>query len=454
MNKGLKNDLTRGPILAGLVKMALPIMGTSFIQMAYNLTDMFWIGFLGSNAVAAVGIAGFFIWLSQAFIFMGKTGTEIKVAQATGAGEEQQAEDFARTGIHITTIIAILYSIVIIVLRHPLIDFFNTQNESVNLMSIEYLVVVSIGMIFPFCNQVFTGIFNGRGDSKTPFKINAIGLVINMILDPLLINGYGPFPEMSVIGAAVATVFAQAVVFGVFFYTIRFKHSLYKHFTIIKKPHMDQIRLIIKMGLPPAIQSGLFTLISIVIARIIANYGPLPIAVQKVGSQIESVTWMTASGFAIALGAFVGQNYGAKQYHRVIEGYRTAMRVSFALGIFNTLLLFFGAKWLFMIFIREPEAVALGVDYLRILGLSQLFMCIEITSSGAFNGIGKTEPAAITSIVFNILRIPMALYFSQMTFLGLNGIWWSITISSVFKGVIVYIWFGFIIRSRREFTLK
>ena len=217
---------------------------------------------------------------------------------------------------------------------------------------------------------------------------------------------------------------------------------------------MDQIRLIIKMGLPPAIQSGLFTLISIVIARIIANYGPLPIAVQKVGSQIESVTWMTASGFAIALGAFVGQNYGAKQYHRVIEGYRTAMRVSFALGIFNTLLLFFGAKWLFMIFIREPEAVALGVDYLRILGLSQLFMCIEITSSGAFNGIGKTEPAAITSIVFNILRIPMALYFSQMTFLGLNGIWWSITISSVFKGVIVYIWFGFIIRSRREFTLK
>lgn len=454
MNKGLKNDLTRGPILAGLVKMALPIMGTSFIQMAYNLTDMFWIGFLGSNAVAAVGIAGFFIWLSQAFIFMGKTGTEIKVAQATGAGEEQQAEDFARTGIHITAVIAILYSIVIIALRHPLIEFFNTQNESVNLMSIEYLVVVSIGMIFPFCNQVFTGIFNGRGDSKTPFKINAIGLVINMILDPLLINGYGPFPEMSVIGAAVATVFAQAVVFGVFFYTIRFKHSLYKHFTIIKKPQMDQISLIIKMGLPPAIQSGLFTLISIVIARIIANYGPLPIAVQKVGSQIESVTWMTASGFAIALGAFVGQNYGAKQYHRVIEGYRTAMRVSFALGIFNTLLLFFGAKWLFMIFIREPEAVALGVDYLRILGLSQLFMCIEITSSGAFNGIGKTEPAAITSIVFNILRIPMALYFSQMTFLGLNGIWWSITISSVFKGVIVYIWFGFIIRRRREFALK
>jgi len=454
MNIKRTNDLTRGPILSGLVKMAIPIMGTSFIQMAYNLTDMFWIGFLGSNAVAAVGIAGFFIWLSQAFIFVGKTGTEIKVSQSTGAGDDLRAEEIARTGIHITVAISILYSIVILLLRVPLIEFFNTGNDSVNQMSIQYLVVVAIGMIFPFCNQVFTGIFNGRGDSKTPFKINAIGLVINMILDPLLINGYGPFPEMSVIGAAIATVFAQAVVFAVFFYTIKFKHSLFKHFSLLIKPNKSEIIAIIKMGLPPAIQSGLFTLISIVIARIIANYGPLPIAVQKVGSQIESITWMTATGFAVALGAFVGQNYGAKQYQRVLEGYRTAMRVAFGLGIFNTLLLFFGAKWLFMIFIREPDAIALGVDYLRILGLSQLFMCIEITSSGAFNGIGKTEPAAITSILFNVLRIPMALYFSQMTILGLNGIWWSITISSVFKGVIVYIWFGLIIKRKKEFILN
>jgi Na+-driven multidrug efflux pump len=106
-----------------------------------------------------------------------------------------------------------------------------------------------------------------------------------------------------------------------------------------------------------------------------------------------------------------------------------------------------------MIFIREPEAIQLGVDYLRILALSQLFMCIEITISGAFNGIGRTEPAAFTSIVFNLLRIPMALYFSQMTLLGLNGIWWSITISSIFKGAIVYVWFGILIKQNPKFRL-
>ena len=163
---------------------------------------------------------------------------------------------------------------------------------------------------------------------------------------------------------------------------------------------------------------------------------------------------MTATGFAVALGAFVGQNYGARKFSRVAAGYRTAIRVAFVIGVFNTFLLFFGAKWLFMIFIREPDAVSLGIDYLRILGLSQLFMCIEITCSGAFNGIGKTEPAAITSVAFNLLRIPLALYFSQMTFLGLNGIWWSITITSIFKGAIVYLWFGYIMKHKPEFKLE
>ncbi len=447
------NDLTKGPILKGLIMMALPIMGTSFIQMAYNLTDMIWIGFLGSNAVAAVGIAGFFLWLSQAFVFLGKTGTEIKVAQATGAKQDDRAEEIARSGIHITVVIAILYSVFIIIFRHPIISFFNTNSTVVDNMALSYMVIVIAGLIFGFCNQVFTGIFNGRGNSRLPFKFNAVGLVINMVLDPVLINGVGPIPHMGVAGAAIATVFAQLVVFIIFIYNIRFHHVLFKHFKFFEKSKWTDIRAIMKMGFPPAIQSALFTLISIVIARIIAEYGPLPIAVQKVGSQIESLTWMTAMGFAIALGSFVGQNYGGKQYGRVVEGYRTAMKVAFAIGLFNTVLLFFGAKWLFMIFIREPEAIALGIDYLKILALSQLFMCIEITSSGAFNGIGKTEPAAIISIFFNLLRIPMALYFSKMTVLGLNGIWWSITISSVFKGVIVYIWFGMILKKRKEFTL-
>lgn len=454
MIKSKKMDLTTGDIFKSLIVMALPIMGTSFVQMAYNLTDMFWIGFLGSDAVAAVGIAGFFVWFSQAFIILSKTGTEIRVAQTTGKKEDLQAEKYARNGLALVWIIAVLYGLGIVVFRNPLIGFFNTGDLHVESMATLYLALVGLGMIFPFSNQVFTGIFNGRGDSRTPFQFNVTGLLINIVLDPILILGLGPFPKMGVAGAAVATVIAQGIVFVLFVYNIKFKHALFDHFVFFKGIQISRFKEIMKLGSAPALQSGFFTLISMVIARIIAVYGPGPIATQKVGSQIESITWMTATGISVALSAFVGQNYGAGQYGRVVKGYRTAIKIAFALGIFNTFILFFGAKWLFMIFIREPDVIPLGIDYLRILGLSQLFMCIEITTTGAFNGIGHTKPAALIGIAFNILRIPMALYFSQMTFLGLNGIWWSISISSLFKGVIVYALFEKLIRTRREFVTR
>ncbi|GAU77753.1 MATE family efflux transporter [Fusibacter sp. 3D3] len=453
MNKG--NDrinLIEGSIITNLLKMAIPIMGTSFMQMAYNMTDMIWIGFLGSKAVAAVGIAGFYVWFSFAFILISKTGTEVKVAQASGANNEDAAENYARSGFQVIFIIGILYTVVLILFKESLIDFFNTRDAEVELMSKAYLMIIALGMVFSFSNQVFTGIFNGRGDSKSPFKVNATGLIINIILDPILILGFGPIPAFGVVGAAVATIFAQFVVFLQFVYYIKFKHSLFHHFTFIKKPNIKSIETIVAMGMPPAIQSGLFTFISMFIARLIADYGATPIAVQKVGSQIEAISWMTAGGFAVALGAFVGQNYGAGQFKRVVEGYKKAIGVAVLLGVFNSLLLFLGAKWLFMIFIREPLAIIQGVDYLRILAVSQLFMCIEITATGALNGIGNTKPAAFISIVFNALRIPLAYYLSTQTPLGLNGIWWTITISSIFKGIIVYIWFGMVVRRSPEFS--
>jgi Na+-driven multidrug efflux pump len=173
------------------------------------------------------------------------------------------------------------------------------------------------------------------------------------------------------------------------------------------------------------------------IARIIAKWGPIPIAVQKIGSQIESISWMTATGFSTALGAFVGQNYGAGKWGRIYKGYFRAIGIVSIIGLFATGLLIFGARPIFSLFIPEAEAVKIGVDYLKILGLSQLFMTIEITTAGAFNGLGKTTTPALIGIVFNGLRIPGAIFLSSIAALGLNGVWWSISISSIFKGIIL-----------------
>ena len=182
-----------------------------------------------------------------------------------------------------------------------------------------------------------------------------------------------------------------------------------------------------------------------IIGRLIASWGPVAIAVQKVGSQIEAISWMTAEGFGVALTAFVGQNYGANRWDRILKGYKVTMILAGFIGIFATILLIFAGKNIFSIFLPEAEAIEAGGTYLRILGLSQLFMCIEITTAGAFNGLGNTVTPSWVSVILTGLRIPIAILLSGIDTLGLNGVWWSISGTSIAKGIILLSLFNFII---------
>jgi len=199
-------NLTEGSIAKTLFKLALPIMGTSFVQMAYNLIDMLWVGRIGTGAVAAVGTAGFFTWLANAFILIPKIGAEVGVAQSTGQKDMKEVKKYIKHSIQMGVILAFIYGLVMIAFRKGLIGFFNLGEVEIVQATIDYLVVVSCGFVFFFINPIFTAIFNGYGDSKTPFIINSIGLIINLLLDPLLIMGVGPFPRLEVVGAAIATI--------------------------------------------------------------------------------------------------------------------------------------------------------------------------------------------------------------------------------------------------------
>ncbi len=442
-------NLTEGSIAKTLFKLALPIMGTSFVQMAYNLIDMLWVGRIGTGAVAAVGTAGFFTWLAHAFILIPKIGAEVGVAQSTGQRDMKEVKKYIKHSIQMGICLALIYGVIMIVFRKGLVDFFNLGEEGIIEATINYLVIVSCGFVFFFINPIFTAIFNGYGDSKTPFIINSIGLITNLILDPLLIMGIGPFPRLEVVGAAIATVISQVVATLLFAIIARKTTAIFSDIHLLHKPDLFHIQRIVKLGLPAAFQSGFFSIIAMVLARIIAGWGPTPIAVQKVGSQIEAISWMTAGGFQTAMSAFVGQNYGAQKWERVRRGYRIGMVIVSILGIFATALLFFGSRTLFSFFLQDEEAILYGIQYLKILGLSQLFMCIEITTAGAFNGLGRTMPPSIVGILFNALRIPSAIILSS-TSLGLDGIWWAISISSIFKGLVLTAWYILLTRKQTK----
>ena len=444
-----KMNLLEGPIFKTLMKLALPIMGTSFIQMAYNLTDMIWIGRIGANAVAAVGSAGMYMWLSNGISTLAKMGGQVCVGQAVGAHDKEKAVNFATATLQLGTIFGLVFGVITVLFHKQMIGFFELTSSEVIQQAEIYLLITCGFVVINFLNQIFTSLMTAIGNSHHPFVATTIGLILNIVLDPLFIFTL----DMGVMGAALATVIAQVIVLLCMIYYAKKDRILFDDLHPLKKVKGIFFHRILKIGLPTGIQSMCFTFISMIIARFIAGYGDVAIAVQKVGSQIESISWMSAEGFGNALNAFVAQNYGAESLDRVKKGTISAMKTSIMWGIFTTLVLFIFPGIIFSIFISEVDVIPLGVDYLRILALSQLFMCVESTLAGALNGLGKTFIPSFVSITLTAARIPLVMILST-TFLGLNGIWWSISISSILKGIVIAIIFIFVAKELNRKTVE
>ncbi|PID29551.1 MAG: MATE family efflux transporter [Candidatus Cloacimonadota bacterium] len=439
------NNLTEGPIFSKLVKMAIPIMATSFVQMAYNMTDMMWLGNLSSKAVASVGSAAFLVWFGNSLGFLTKVGSEVSVSQAIGRKDFTDARNKASTSLLIAILIALSYTIIIQLFAPTLLSPFEFEDKSVLTNGVLYLRTVSLGFMFMYLNPTFTGIYNGAGVTKTPFYFNTIGLVVNIILDPMLIYGFGPFPAMEVKGAAIATVISQALV-GLLFVGsyIRGKFPIPDlKFKLINK--FNDIKYVVKLGFPIALHSALFAMISFTISQLASKWGATAVAVMSVGAQIESVSWMTASGLSTAIGSFTGQNMGAGNLERIRKGYIYTFSMTLFVGLLATISFLFFGEEIFGQFIPEKEAVEYGVIYLKIIAYSQIFMCVEIATAGTFNGLGKTIPPSVIGIVFTGARIPLAYLLTSAYSFGIVGIWWTVSSTTIIKGIIATVWVNYLL---------
>lgn len=428
-------DLLNGKILPSLTALAVPIMATSLVQTAYNLTDMAWIGRVGSHAVASVGAAGMYTWLSGGVVTLARMGGQVKVAHSLGESRMDDAAEYAGGALRMTVLLAVVYALVTNLFAGELIGFFGLSSAQIVQDAQGYLRITCGLILFSFLNQTMTGLFTAVGDSRTPFFANCVGLVMNMVLDPVLIFGLGPFPRMEAVGAAAATVTAQMIVTAVLVARAVSDPVLFGRVRLWKRSEPGYVRAMVTLGFPSAVQNTLYCGISMVLTRMVASWGDAAVAVQRIGGQIECISWMTAEGFGSAMNAFTGQNFGAKAYGRVRKSYLTAAVLIGIWGTFTTSLLVFGAEPIFRLFLREPEVVPLGVGYLTIIGFGQMFMCEELMTAGALQGMGKTMSCSLLTVVFTAARIPLAIILGN-TALGLNGIWWALTLSSIAKGIV------------------
>ncbi|MDD5794361.1 MAG: MATE family efflux transporter [Clostridiales bacterium] len=423
-----EKDLTKGKVIKVILYLALPIMGSSFLQFTYNLIDMLWVGMLGSSAVASVGSSSLYINIGYAINSLVVIGTGVKVAHAIGKKNNKEISEYINSGILINLSIGIVFGIVLIAFGKHFIDFLNLNDVETSNNAYKYLVLNAPMLFFYFYNLLYTRIMGSFGNNKTAFKINSVGVIINILLDPILIYIF----KFGVVGAAIATLIANIITFILFRINAgeTFKYNLKIKVNYIK------IKEIIKLGLPMAFQRVLFTLINILLAKIIATFGANAIAAQKIGVQIESVAYMVIGGFNGAVAAFTGQNFGAKKYERIKAGYKSSLMVgaAYALAVAGLFLAF--NKQMVSLFVKEEETIKIAAAYLKVVAFTQIFSATEMISNGLFTGIGKPNIPATISIVFTTLRIPLALFLTK--FFGVDGVWISIAISSALKGIFAY----------------
>lgn len=434
--QGTKN-LTSGPIHRQLFNLAVPIMGTSFVQMAYSLTDMAWVGRLGSESVAAIGSVGILTWMTNSISLLNKVGSEVSVGQSIGAQNAPDARSYASHNLTLSLIISICWGLILFIFAEPIMQIYKLE-PAITAKAVNYLRIVATAFPFIFLSASFTGIYNASGQSKIPFMISGIGLLLNMILDPLFIFGFGWHTE----GAAIATWVSQATVLGLFIYRLKKRKEVLGGFAFFTKLESRFVKRIFKLGLPVAILNTLFSIINLFMARTASLYGGhIGLMTLTAGGQLEAIAWNTSQGFSTALSAFVAQNYAAGKNDRVLGAYATTLKMTAVFGTFCTLLFVFWGSELFSLIVPDPQAYKAGGVFLRIDGYSMLFMMLEITTQGLFYGTGRTIPPAVISIGFNTLRIPLAMLLASIG-MEITGVWWAISLTSIAKGITSAAWFA------------
>ena len=430
-------DLTRGGIFRQLTSLALPLMAISFIQMAYNLVDILWIGRLGSESVAAVGSIGMLMWMMNSFALISKVSAEITIGQSIGVRRFDQASIYASHTTTIAIIIGLVFGALFFLFPQPYVSFYELKNEIARNAE-GYLRIISIGIPVMFMTLNFSGIYIGSGRGDLPFYFNATGLIMNILLDPLLIFGLGIIPPMGVRGAALATLISQTIVLILFVRHLKKREGLLGRFRFLIRPRRRYTLNIFKLGLPVAAMNIYFAFINMNLARVASLYGGhLGIMSQTAGGQIEGITWNTSTGFSTALGSFTAQNYAAGKMKRANKAFYQTLIMMSAIGVVATWAFIFHGEAIFSLFVPEKIAYEAGGEYLLIIGLSQIFVMFEITTQGIFNGLGRTTPPAIISIIFNTLRIPLALFLGKN--IGVAGVWWAISTTSILKGIILFV---------------
>lgn len=419
-----------------ILNLALPAVLQTVLRSFFIIIDAFWIGKMGSTELAALTAAAFIVWGTLELGDLISTGNSSLVAQSVGA------KDFIlskKIGV-LNLVNSFFYSFALGLLIIPLLPvLFGVMNLSAehSVLSREYLTALLFGLPCVILLSTVNSVFRGYGDTRTPFWLLLIALVLNFFLNPLLIFGVDGFLQFGMKGAAIATLISYfvSVVTGIIIaYRRKLILPLLKYkldFSIIKET--------VKIGLPVSLNGLAFSFIYIILARFISDFGTVGFASVGISHRSESLSYQITVGFSLAAAILTGQSVGANDTARAEKLAMKTLGYGSIVIIIYSLLLFIFSMEVTSIFTKDIDVIKTASVFNKITAVVIIFSAVEVILSGAFAGAGDSVPPAVISTSINIMRIPFAGILS--VYFGLIGIWIGIAFTVFLKGILIFVWF-------------
>ena len=416
------------PLPRTIARVALPAVASSLLMTLFFSVDTFWIGtHLGATGLAAASTAVFWIWMLVSVAEMVNVGLTAVASRRYGEGRGAEAARIAGDALLLSIALGVTCALVGLPLLPRLFGLMHAP-AAVTALGVRYLGTYLLGAPLIFGFFAVDAAFRAAGDTRTPFLLLSASVAVTLVLDPVLILGWGPVPALGVAGAAIATICTRAVAFGLGL-TIVGRRGVLR----LGRPDWRTMLSVCRIGLPTAVTGVVFSLIYVAVTRTATQFGTPALAALGIGHRVESWLYMIGVGFGAATAAIVGQNLGAGRADRAARAGWISVAFCTLFGVAACALELLWPERFAAVFSHDPQVIAEGARYLRIAAFSQLGICAEIVLEGALGGAGYTLAPMLTSTTFTVARIPIAAWAASR--FGIAGLWWTISLTALARAL-------------------
>ncbi|WP_077338559.1 MATE family efflux transporter [Pseudocolwellia agarivorans] len=429
-------DLLKDPVPQALKRMTVPMIYGMILLMTFNLVDTFFVGLLGTLPLAAISFT-FPITFTVISLTIGLgIGTSAVIGKALGRGNHALAKNLATSAMYMTAVIVGLLSYVGYIFIDEIFLLLGANNDLLPLIH-EYMDVWFLGSVCLIGPMIGNAVLRSAGDTKTPSIIMGSAGLINAVLDPILIFGFGPVPALGLEGAAIATFISWMFSTGLVLYILIRKKNLIHATFIPLKEFIVSCKEILNIGLPAAGANMLTPIATAVLTAIAATFGDSAVAAFGVGSRIESIACLVVLALSMTLPPFISQNFGASNMSRVKESYKSTIKFVLAWQVLIYLVLILIAPFISHTFAKEEKVAELIELFIWILPLGYGFQGVIILTNSSFNALHKPMVALALSIIrLFVCYVPIA-YFGSYLY-GLEGFFIGGVIGNLLMAFISY----------------